>query len=212
MSMRWTQPSLTNLFKLYSLEKMMSPLKTGLATLTIAAFTSPALAADAFKIDPSHTHISFTVNHLGFSTTIGQFDDFKGTVYLDENKPVDSKVDVVIETASIDTNWEERNGHLRGKDWFNVDQFPTMTFKSTKVEQIDEKHAKVYGDLTLLGQTHAVVLDTVLNKLGKNPVSGQYGAGFTAETTIKRSEWGMTTFVPAVGDDVKIVIHTEAYK
>ena len=178
--------------------------------LSLAA-TGQTHATEAFKIDPSHVHVAFEISHLGLSTTIGQFGGIAGTLTLDENEPANSAVDVTIDAASVDTNWEARDEHLRSPDFFNVAQFPTITFKSTKVETTGDSSAKIHGDLTLLGVTKPVVLDARLNQIGPHPLRPeQRVAGFSATTAIKRSDFGMNAYVPAVGDDVTIQIEVEA--
>ena len=180
--------------------------------LTAAATASPALS-DPYTIDTGHTHVGFKVSHLGFSDTYGTFNNVAGTFDLDQDNPEKSSVEVDIKTASLDTNHEKRDEHLRGPDFFNVEKFPDMTFKSTKVERTGEKTAKVTGDLTMLGVTKPVTLDTTLLAAGAYPMDKSVtAAGFNATTTIKRSDFGMTTYVPMIGDEVEITISTELRK
>jgi polyisoprenoid-binding protein YceI len=109
-------------------------------------------------------------------------------------------------------NDEKWDTHLKSPDFFNVEKFPTMTFKSTKIEKTGEKTGKITGDLTLLGVTKPVTLDVTFNNAAKHPMADEYHAGFTAEGTIKRSAFGMNFGVPMVGDDVKIHINVEAVR
>ncbi|MFP3943899.1 MAG: YceI family protein [Alphaproteobacteria bacterium] len=164
-------------------------------------------AAQDWTIDESHTHVLFEVSHMGFSTTHGGFREFSGSVDLDEDNPENTKVDVTIDAASIDTWHEKRDEHLRNEDFFHVEKFPELTFKSTKVERTGEDTAKMTGDLTILGVTKPVTLDVTLNK--KAPRRDQMVAGFSATGTLKRSEFGLDYGVPAVSDEVKITIETE---
>ena len=185
---------------------------TALAAFLLIAGASPLLA-DPYVIDPGHTHVGFKVTHLGFSETYGTFNNVSGIYDLDKDNPEKSSVDVDIKTASIDTNHEKRDEHLRGPDFFNVEKFPDMTFKSTKVEQTGDKTAKVTGDLTLHGVTKPVTLDVTLLAAGPYPMDKSITvAGFNATTTIKRSDFGMTTYVPMISDEVEITISTEARK
>lgn len=170
----------------------------------------PAMAADTYTLDPNHTNVFWQANHLGFSNPSGKFGDVTGTLTLDEAKPENSKVDVLIKPAVMVTGIAKFDDHLKSKDFFNVDKFPTATFKSTKVERIGDDAAKVTGDLTLLGVTKPVVLDVKLNKIGDNPMSKIKTAGFSATTTIKRSDFGMDMAIPNVSDEVKITIESEA--
>ena len=176
-----------------------------------AVLAAPALAeTKTYTLEKPHSQILFFVNHLGFSHSNGKFLDFDGTLKFDPAAPADASVQVTIKTDSLnmdDAKWDE---HLKGADFFNTTQYPTMTFASTKVEPVDDKHAKVTGDLTMLGQTHPVTLDVTLNQCAAHPMNKQETCGFDATGTLKRSEWGMTNYVPMVGDEVKLMITVEA--
>ena len=183
-----------------------------LAAFLLAAGASPALA-DPYVIDASHTHVGFKVSHLGFSETYGTFNNVAGTIDLDQDNPEKSSVDVDIKTASIDTNHEKRDEHLRGPDFFDVGKYPDITFKSTKVERTGDKTAKVTGDLTMHGVTKPVTLDVTLLAAGPYPMDKSVtAAGFNATATLKRSDFGMTAYVPMISDEVVITISTEARK
>ncbi len=186
----------------------MKTILTGVAAAALIA--TGATAAEKFELDRSHTQILFEVNHLGFSTNVGQFKDFDGVIYLDQEDPSASRVEATIQAASLDTAWEARDEHLRNDDFFDVENHPTITFTSTEVDVTGEKTAKVTGDLTLLGVTKPVTLDVTLNQMGPHPFNKKMTAGFSATAVIKRSEFGMTTYVPNLSDDVKLTIHTEA--
>lgn len=163
-----------------------------------------------YTFDPLHTQIHFTVNHLGFSNSTGKFLKFDGSFLFDEAKPDSGSVAVTIDVNSLnmdDAVWEQ---HLKAADMFNVEQFPSMGFKSRKVEMTGAKTANMTGDLTLLGQTKPVTLAVTLNKCGEHPMSKKQTCGFSATGTIKRSEWGMTKGIPMVGDDVQLRIEVEA--
>ena len=180
--------------------------------LAAAATASPALS-DPYTIDASHTHVGFKVNHLGFSDTYGTFNNVAGTFDLNQDNPEKSSVDIDIKTASIDTNHEKRDEHLRGPDFFDVGKYPDITFKSTKVERTGDKTAKVTGNLTMLGVTKPVTLDVTLLAAGPYPMDKSVtAAGFNATATIKRSDFGMTAYVPMISDEVDITISTEARK
>jgi polyisoprenoid-binding protein YceI len=179
------------------------------ATALLLASTPSVAASEQFEFDKAHTQIIFAVNHLGFSNSHGKFLDFDGGFTLDEDKPEKSSVNVTIKTASIDMDDQKWDDHLKNEDFFNVEKFPDMTFKSTKVELTGDKTAKVTGDLTLLGVTKPVTLDVTLNKTGVHPYSKKYVAGFSATGTLNRSEFGMTYGLPGVGDEVKLIIEVE---
>lgn len=184
--------------------------KTLFAAALAAAFAAPAFAADAFKFDAGHTYIGFEIDHLGFSQTFGEFTQYDGTLNLDRANLANSSVEVTIDTASIDTDQADFDEHLRSADFFNVAAHPTMTFKSTKVEDAGNGVLKVTGDFTMLGQTRPVVLDVKLNKIAPHPFRPTIEvAGFSATTTIDRRQWGFDKYAPAVGTAVKIRIETE---
>jgi polyisoprenoid-binding protein YceI len=181
------------------------------AAFSIAAFgLAGAAAAEEWAIDKGHTHVLFEVSHLGFSTTHGGFREVSGTVNLDEESPENTKVDVTIDAASVFSWLDRRDAHLRNEDFFNVEKFPVLTFKSTRVERAGEKTAKMTGDLTMLGVTKAVTLDVKLNNMGPHPFrSERKVAGFSATGSLKRSDFGMNYGLPGIGDEVKIRVEIE---
>jgi len=183
------------------------------AALLASAITAPAFAAPvSYKIDPAHTAVVFIVNHLGFANAVGRFNTVSGDVTFDKDAVQNNAVNVVIETASVDTNHAKRDEHLRSPDFFNAKEFPQLTFKSTKVERTGETSGKLHGDLTLLGVTKPVVLDVTFNKEGVSPASKKETAGFSARGTIKRSDFGMKYGVPNIGDEITLLIEAEAVK
>lgn len=180
---------------------------------TAAGSVVPAFAAPvSYKIDPAHAAVAFIVNHVGFSNVIGRFDTVGGDVTFDKDAVEKSVVNVTIDTTSVDTNHAKRDEHLRSPDFFNAKEFPKMTFKSTKIEKTGDKTGKLHGDLTMLGVTKPVVLDVTFNKDGVSPASKLETAGFSARGTVKRSEFGMKYGVPAIGDDIQLLIEVEAVK
>jgi polyisoprenoid-binding protein YceI len=184
---------------------------TPAALAICAAFALPAAAADSYTIDPGHTYPSFEVNHLGFSTMRGTFDATSGTVTLDPAAGTGS-IEITIDTASIDTGHAKRDEHLKTDEFFNVAQFPSMTFKSNKLKFNGDKLAGADGELTLLGVTRPVSLAVTSFHCGPHPMNKKQVCGANASATIKRSEFGMKTYVPAVGDEVKISIEVEAFR
>ncbi len=179
-----------------------------LACLFLLA-SAPAHAADVYTFDKNHTNIVWSADHFGFSRPSGKWMDVDGKLTLDEQNPVNSKVEAVINIASLTTGLPKFDEHLRNDDFFRAGTFPQAKFVSTRVEVTGEKTAKVYGDLTLLGQTRPVVLDVTLNKIGMNMISQKKTAGFSATTSIKRSDFGMNYAIPGVSDQVDIAIETE---
>lgn len=178
-------------------------------TLFVTTSTMALAEAQTYKMDPTHTAITFHINHFGFSTPSGKFMNVDGTVTLDEENPANSKVEVTIPVDMIDTGVPALDDHLKTADFFDVEQFPTAKFVSTKVDVTGEKTAKVAGNLTIHGVTKPATLDVTLNQIAENMFKKQT-AGFTASTTIKRSDFGMTTYLPGLADEVKIDIESEA--
>src|SRR5579872_423177 len=170
-----------------------------------------AQAADTYTFDPGHSYVLWHINHFGFSNPSGKW-FANGTLILDEMKPENSKVDVTIQTASIDTGIPKLDEHLKSKDFFDVKQYPTATFVSNKIKMTGKDSAKVFGTLTLHGVSKPVVLNVKLNKLGVSPISNKQTAGFTATTTLKRSDFDIKAYLPGLGDEVKIDIEAEANK
>ncbi|HEY4344130.1 MAG TPA: YceI family protein [Parvibaculum sp.] len=185
-----------------------------IAIASVAALTLSSFAhADEYEIDGTHTHVGFTISHLGFSQTYGVFKNVAGTLTLDEAKPAASKVDITVQTASLDTANDDRDAHVKGKDFLDVAKYPTMIFKSTKVELTGKDTATVTGDLTLHGVTRPLGLIVKLNKAGPSPMDKtRQVAGFSAIGKLKRSDFGITTYVPAIGDEVTLAISTEAVR
>jgi polyisoprenoid-binding protein YceI len=179
----------------------------------------PAIAsASTWSIDPDHSNIGFKVRHLMVSNVRGNFNTFTGTVELDDKDITRSKVNVSIDTASVNTNVQKRDEHLRSADFFDVAKYPTMTFVSKKIAKVDDNRFKVTGDLTLHGVTREVVLDMDgLSPESKDPW-GNLRRGTTATTTINRKDYGLTwnavleTGGVAVGDEVAITLEIEMIK
>lgn len=174
---------------------------------------APASAAPvAYKIDPAHLSVAFIVNHLGFSNLIGRFNAAAGDLSFDKDAVEKSVVTVTVDTTSVDTNHAKRDEHLRSPDFFNVKEFPKMTFKSTKIEKTGDNAGKLYGELTMLGVTKPVVLDVTFNKEGVSPASKMETVGFSARGTVKRTDFGMKYGAPYISDDIQLLIEAEAVK
>jgi polyisoprenoid-binding protein YceI len=171
----------------------------------------------AWVIDQGHSEIAFAAKHLMISTVRGRFNSYTGTVEADEANPTAAKVDVQIDASSLVTGDEKRDGHLRSPDFFDVEQFPYITFKSTRVEQVDESHGKLFGDLTIRDVTKPVVLDFEYAGQAKTPW-GTTSAGFNATTKINRKDWNLNWNVALetggwlVGDQITISIELELVK
>ena len=179
--------------------------------LAAAIASSVTLAAPVdYKIDPTHTATVFSWNHFGFSTPSANFTDIQGVIKVDNAKPSNSSVDVIIPISSVNTNVPALDKEFQEEAWFNAAKYPNITFKSTKVETKDKKHFKITGNLTVKGVTKPVVLDAVLNKQGEHPMAKVPAIGFNATTSFDRSAFGNGNYVPNVGDKITLNITTEA--
>jgi len=181
--------------------------------LIFAAALLAAGAAQAepvrYVLDPAHTQVAFSIDRLGFTHVLGQFESVEGELILDEANPAASSVRATIQTASLDAGNELRDEHVRSDRWLNAAAFPTIEFRSTQVRLLGDTRAEVTGELTLLGQTHPVTLDVTLNKIDDGP-NGRRNAGFSATGALLRSQWGFSRGVPNIGDEVRIRIETLA--
>jgi polyisoprenoid-binding protein YceI len=174
-------------------------------------FTSvPAeVQAGSYRFDAGHSKITWSINHLGFSTYTGQFAAVSGALTLDPAKPTAASLDVTVDTTSLGTLNPALDAHLRSADFLNVAAFPTATFRATGVKLTGERTALISGDLTLHGVTRPVVVEATFNQAGVNPLDKTYSLGFDGKAVIKRSEFGITAYVPAVGDEVTLTIEAE---
>lgn len=177
-------------------------------TLTVIAF--PAAAAD-YELDPAHSFIVFKIQHLGFSWLVGRFNSFQGTMSYDpEDGPESQSITLTIDASSLDTNHAERDKHLRGDDFFNVSEFPTITFESTGYEG-DETGGTLSGELTLLGVTKPISFEVRKVGEGADPWGG-YRAGFEGSYTMTRSDFGMDYDLGPAGRTVDIDLYVEAIR
>ncbi len=162
-----------------------------------------------FTVDKTHAKIIFSTTHFGFSTYYGLFTDFDAKLTFDAKAPAKSALDVTVNLDGIDTTNPKLDAHLKSPDFFDAAQFPTATFKATKIIVTGKTTGKITGDLTLHGVTKPVTLDASFNGGGVNPISKAYVIGFNATGIVKRSEFGILTYVPKVGDDVQLTISAE---
>ena len=188
---------------------MKSLTKLLMGAAVMAAFAMPAFAADTYKLDPMHTAVVFHINHFGFSNPSGKFMNADGTLVLDEKNPAASKVTVTFPIAAIDTGIADLDTHLKSKEFFDIATFPTATYASTSITVTGKDTAIVHGNLTLHGVTKPLDLNVKLNKIGENMFK-KPTAGFTATATLKRSDYGITTYLPALSDEVVLDINSEA--
>lgn len=184
------------------------------AALTVAA--SPALAEpETFVVDGEHFSMSFEVMHIGYAPVIGMFRDIEGEFEFDEQTNELSSGKLVFKSESVFTNHKKRDEHLRKPDFLDSDQYPDVVFELTDFEKTGKNTGTVTGDLTMLGNTRPVEVSVTLNKSDEYPIGHEdYTLGISAQTTINRSDWGMTYGLdPAlVGDEVKMRFGFEANK
>jgi polyisoprenoid-binding protein YceI len=175
------------------------------------ASTDPSsVPAGHYVLDPNHTHIAARINHMGLSTVTVDF-PAAGSFDYDPADIADTKLSVTTDAGALSSGFAPRDEHLKGKSFFNVEAFPKIAFTSTRVTRVDATHARVNGVLTLLGVAKPLTLDVTFIGAGKG-MAGDVRAGFEAHAVLKRSDFGMTAFLPAVGDDVALTIDTETSK
>ena len=183
------------------------------AALAIAcAFASTGLAAqETYKVDPNHATANYEIRHFGVSTQRGFFNKVTGTATID-TAAKKGTADITIDMASVTAHVPKLSEHLRSEDFFDAAKFPTATFKSTDFRFDGDKPASIAGELTIKGVSKPVTLAVSSFTCSQNPMNKKAMCGAEATATIKRSEWGVTKFIPAVADEVKLIISVEAYK
>lgn len=187
--------------------------RVGVLVLAVGMWLAAPAWAATYKIDQDHTTVSFKIRHL-FSKVEGVFRDFAGTIDYEPDHPEQWKVEATIQAASIDTRVDKRDAHLRSKDFFDVEKYPAITFKSTGVTDATASHAKLNGLLTIHGVEKPVTLDVDIHGVGKDPW-GNIRAGFTATTKINRKDFGvmwnqtLETGQLLVGEEVDITLEVE---
>lgn len=190
----------------------MKPTLAAPLLLALAAITAPALAAPAgYTIDPNHTFPVFEVDHLGFSTQRGRFNKTSGRITLDTATRQGS-VDVTIDATSIDMGFAKWNDNMRGENYFNTDAHPSITFTASKLVFDGERPVSADGSLTMLGVTKPVTLTINRFRCAPHPLNKRETCGADVVATLKRSEFGMTKYIPSVGDEVRLLIAVEAYR
>jgi len=183
-----------------------------LPALLLAALSGPALAqvanhepsqvqAGSYAVDPAHTQVGFGVSHMGFTTYYGHFTDASGTLELTPKNPAGSKLSVSVPTASVATTSEKLDGELKSEQWFDAAKYPAISFVPS-----GNGEAKVVGNLTMHGVTRPVTLDAKFVGAGVNPLDKKYTVGFAITGVVSRSEFGVKTYVPLIGDEVAITI------
>lgn len=189
----------------------MEKFNTAILTFVAGLLSVPGWAAESYTIDPRHTHPSYEINHFGWSTQRGRFDNVTGTITLDRAAKTGS-VNVSIDVSSISTGVGKLDEHLKSEDFFNVAKYPTITFKASKIAFNADAPASVTGEITILGVTKPTTLTVTHFSCSVHPMLKKEVCGAEASTSIERSEFGMTKYLPALGDDVKLLINVEAFK
>lgn len=184
-------------------------IRTTFAAVALLAVGAAQAAPLSYSIDDTHTNVTFGWNHLGFSNPTAEITDYTADVMLDESDLTNSSIAISFKAASIEAGSKKFNEHLYSADFFNVAEYPNITFKSTAIEMTGDRTMDVTGDLTILGVTKPVTLDVTLNKIAKHPFKPVRVAGFDATAEFNRSDWGMDKYVPAVSDLIKLRITTE---
>jgi polyisoprenoid-binding protein YceI len=188
--------------------KRLTSMTLLLASVSVFAADGAQLpAAEKYDIDASHSEVVFGWNHFGFSNPTARFDKIEGSVLLDKADLTKSSISVTLPLEGLDTRIVKLDEELRGPDFLDAAQYPTITFKSNKVEKTGESGLRITGNLTLHGVTRPVTLDAKVNKIGLFEIPGvikAQAAGFDATTVIKRSDFGVTKYVPAVSDEISV--------
>jgi polyisoprenoid-binding protein YceI len=186
-------------------------------TLAMAAFACAAFsatcfaAADTYKVDPVHSSVIYKIRHMGVTNHYGRFNTLGGTITMDEAAPESGSIQLEIDANSFDSGNVKRDEHVKGPDFLNVKQFPTITFKSTQLKKTGDKTLDLTGDLTLHGVTKPINAKLELIGKGKNPRGGEV-AGGEATFTIKRSDFGMAFMLQGLSDEIGIIVGIEAAK
>lgn len=188
-------------------------LKTTVTFLALSLVPGIAAAkVEKYALDPQHSAVLMKVNHLGYSTYFLKATELMGDINFDKENPEKSSVSVTIQSASIDGNNAKLNTHLKSADFFDTTNFPSITFASTAIKVTGENTAQITGMLTIRGITQPAVLSATFNKEGENALTQDYRAGFSAKTIVKRSDFGITYALPALGDEVELLIEAEGVR
>lgn len=162
-----------------------------------------------YKLDKDHASLLFTINHMGFSSYVGRFNAFDVSLDFNPDDIENSRVEATIDMRSIDVNNPSFAATLIGTAWLDTENFPQAVFRSVSVEKVNNEQLRVLGKLTFLGLTNEVTMDVKLNGAGNNPLTRRYTLGFEANLRFKRADFGLKKFIPVVGDEVSIEIHSE---
>lgn len=184
-------------------------MKQVLSFLFIAFLSTTIYAQTTWKVDPAHTQVSFGITHMGISEVEGRFNEFDGSIKASEEDFSDAQYELVIEVPSIDTGVEMRDNHLKNADFFDAENHPKMTFKSTSSEKVGEGKYKVTGDLSFHGITKPVTLDVWYRGTVENPQNGDVISGFQITGDVKRSDYDLGSGFPEAVLSDKVVIDVD---
>ena len=185
---------------------LAAPALVSTAQAQTVSHDAAATQEGTYSVEPAHTRVLFSVSHLGFTTWYGEFTNVSGNLDLNPKAPTKSTLEIHIPVASLSTSNATVDGELKGDKWFDAAQFPEIVFKADKITQTGKTTAKVTGDLTFHGVTKPVTLAVKFNGAGTNVLDKKYTAGFEVSGKIKRSDFGVKTYVPLVGDDVDLIV------
>lgn len=176
------------------------------AAAQTASHEPSTVTGGTYAVEPEHTQIGFSLLHMGFSYYSGVFSDVSGTLTLVSGQPAAARLDVRIPIGSVATTSAKLDGELKGAQWFDAARYPTATFTSTSVTPVGKDAARIAGTLTLHGVSRPETLSAHFVGAGTNPLSKKYTVGFEATGTIRRSDFGVTAYVPLIGDEVRLTI------
>lgn len=180
-----------------------------IATFASAVLLNNVAQARTYDIDPVHSSIAFWIDHIGFGPILGVVYEYSGQFDFSVDDLASSKLAAKLKVSSINTGSKRRDADIQGADWFNVTEFPEITFDGTIFRQTGVSTGNIIGKLTIAGVSRDVTLDVKFNKEADNPFDKSHVVGFSARTTILRSDFGMKTYLPVVGDRVDLVIEIE---
>ncbi len=167
------------------------------------------LRSGNYQIDPSHARVLFKVNHLGLSTYVGRFNEFDATLSFDPENLSASRLEATVKTTSVDLNDESLEDRLQGSSWFNTEVYPEVVFTTVSVSPINDSQMKFIGNLTFLGVTKPIEMLVTFHGGADNILTGKYTIGFSATGQLKRSDFGMDSYIGVVGDDVFLEVYAE---
>jgi len=181
-----------------------------LASSVLATFAASSVQAADYKVDVkgAHAFVQFKIKHLGYSWLLGRFNTFDGGFSYDEKSPNNAKINIEIDTTSLDSNHAERDKHLKGKDFLDVSSFPEATFTSQSIKFSDDENAVVTGDFTLKGVTKTISFPVVKIGEGQDPWGG-YRAGFSGTTSLKLTDYGISYNLGPASTHVEMALHIE---